>query len=283
MSLRDMLENSNTSFNLKASSTKPFSRSLLSNSSTPSTPNKLQKQLQSNLKIHTNNMGKYMYSFLHDLEQIHAITNRITKIASEITQSRNYSYNSNYGQQNIASRDVITLFPDLSVRLECKLILEAEKLMIQLKAFLTGLGDVLAAIQLCAISCMKEVRGQPCELFDKSNNNNNDNNGNSTNNNPIFTVEHAIEIENMEAMFSDEYNHVTSIFHPILKNISEENLAASRSSISCIDAKSNGSNWLNISIWSEINDKLQVTMLNIERVKLYMTRNNVNDNGDDKL
>ena len=274
-----MNSSSVSSFNMKSPSNKPFTRSLLnSNSSTPSTtPNKFQKQLQSNLKVYVNNMGKYMYSFLHDLEQIHIITNRITKIAVEITQSRNYSYNSNYGQQDTASRAVINLFPDLSVRLECKLILEAEKLMIQLKEFIVGLGDVLAAMQLCSISCMKEVRGQSSDLFDTNNYNTKNNNNSYSNNGLVFTVEHAIEIENLEAMFSDEYNHITCIYHNVMKNVTADELAASRSSISSIDANTNDTNWLNVTTWRGINMALKETMLDADRVNLYMIRNNINN------
>ena len=121
MSLKDILNSSLRS--PQSSRDIPYKSST---SISPLTPTRQQKVLQSNLKAHVNNMGKYMDSFLHDFEQLILLASQVTKISQEISKSRHYWYNNKYlSNDDISSRTVVNLFPDLGVRLECKYILEA--------------------------------------------------------------------------------------------------------------------------------------------------------------
>mgnify|MGYP006889509946 CR=1 FL=1 len=140
-------------------------------------------KVQSGLKASVNTFGKLIISWAFDHEQVMLLLERMSELMRANALFRKYRNDINI------SAPLITLFPDLVERLESRQMSEMDGLISQLRSFLTGMGDTLAAMQLEVANVLTIARTSDAATLTSG----------------IFTIDHVLRMEEIFSSFSNHH------------------------------------------------------------------------------
>lgn len=154
-------------------------------------------KVQSSLKAIVGLFGKLIHQWESDATEMERIVARIEEICSSHALLHEYARGSGI---NAARDTLLLLFPDLVSRLETKQMQELDRLILQLKSFHSGAGDVLAAMQVECAKAMSIRNGAPPHFLVDG----------------IFSTRHVLDIEKIFALVSKHYGQYSQALKPLL-------------------------------------------------------------------
>jgi len=152
------------------------------------------KQLQSGLKQSVQSYGKLILSWQQDVEMVQEILDALARSQRALD-----------GVRASAQRRQLVVFdrfPDLQGKLEAALAKDLEQKYLLLRQSVHGMGDVIAALSATANDALQSVLGQDAEGAFPAD--------------AIFTAEHVLEMQSLQARFALEYQRKQRLIDSLL-------------------------------------------------------------------
>lgn len=167
------------------------------------------KQLQSGLKQSVQSYGKLILSWQQDVEMVQEILDALARGQRALD-----------GVRASAQRRQLVVFdrfPDLQGKLEAALAKELEQKYLLLRQSVHGMGDVIAALSATANDALQSVLGQDAEGAFPAD--------------AIFTAEHVLEMQSLQARFALEYQRKQRLIESLLSLVGDGEAEASSDGI----------------------------------------------------